>query len=202
MPVLPSAAQEVLRFWFGDGDDAQSIARNASRWWQANAALDAEIAQRFTALRDQAIAGQLGAWLQVPHGRLASIVLIDQFSRNLFRRDPRAFEHDASARHWCEEGLDAGADQALRPVERVFFYLPLEHSELLADQDRSVQLFTRLCDEVPAALRDPFAHFLEYAQRHRAVIARFGRFPHRNAVLGRESTPQEVAFLQQPGSSF
>jgi uncharacterized protein (DUF924 family) len=202
MSDLPAAARDVLQFWFGDGDDAQSIARNAQRWWQADAAFDAEIAQHFSRLRERAIGGELDDWASSPQGRLALIVLVDQFSRNLLRRDPRAFEHDPLARRWCKDGLDAGADVPLRPIQRVFFYLPLEHSESIADQDRAVRLFTHLRDEVPVALREPFANFLNYAQRHRDVIARFGRFPHRNAVLGRSSTAEEIAFLQQPGSSF
>jgi uncharacterized protein (DUF924 family) len=202
MSQLATAAHDVLQFWFGDGDDAQIMARNATRWWRSDATVDAEIAQRFSALRKRAIAGELEDWGSSPQGQLALIVLVDQFSRNLFRRDPRAFEYDPLAQRWCRDGLATGADMLLRPIERVFFYLPLEHSESIADQDRAVQLFTRLRDEVAVALREPFANFLEYAQRHRDVIARFGRFPHRNAALGRTSSAEEIAFLQQPGSSF
>src|SRR5690606_119569 len=139
------------------------------------------------------------AWLAPPRGRLALVILIDQFSRNLFRGDARAFAHDALARRWVSEGLDAGADRALRAIERVFFYLPLEHSESLADQQRSVALFERLCADVPPALQGTFAGYLDYAVRHRDVIVRFGRFPHRNASLGRATTPEEAEFLRQPG---
>lgn len=204
VPLLADADyRDVLSFWFGDGAvDAQTIARNNTRWWQANAVFDAEIARRFGSLREDAIGGDLDHWLDSAHGRLALIILVDQFSRNLYRKQPRAFMHDALARQWCEEGLKANADDALSPIERVFFYMPLEHSESIADQDLSVTLFRLLRDGVAEAQRDAFANFLRYAERHRAVVARFGRFPHRNVVLGRESSAEELAFLEQPGSSF
>lgn len=204
VPLLADADyRDVLSFWFGNaGDDAQSIARNNARWWQANALFDAEIAKRFGGLREDAIGGELDHWLGSAHGRLALIILVDQFSRNLYRKQPRAFMHDALARQWCEEGLKANADDMLSPIERVFFYMPLQHSESIADQDLSVTLFRLLRDSVGDAQRETFANFLRHAERHRAVVARFGRFPHRNVVLGRESSAEELAFLEQPGSSF
>jgi uncharacterized protein (DUF924 family) len=164
--------------------------------------LDAEIIDRFGALRDDALSGKLEPWSRTPHGRLSLIILIDQFSRNIFRDDPRAFAHDPLARRWCEEGLKANADYALRPVERVFFYMPLQHSEARADQDLSVALFRSLRDGAADAEREAFTNFLGFADRHRSIINRFGRFPHRNAVLGRDSTSEELAFLKQPGASF
>jgi len=200
--VADASAQDVLDFWFGPGDDDTVIARNAARWWRADAGFDAQIRTRFGALRDRAIAGELDDWKQTPHGRLALIVLVDQFSRNLFRGDARAFAHDAHARVWTHEMLAAGEDPELRPIERVFCYLPLEHSEDRADQERSVELFTALRDSAPTASRDVFAGYLEYARRHRDVIARFGRFPHRNAALGRVSTREEITYLAEPGSVF
>lgn len=204
VPLVADAGyRDLLDFWFGGGhDDAQVIAQNSARWWQANARLDAEIAARFADLREEAIAGELDDWLGSPRGRLALIILVDQFSRNMLRHKAGAYAHDALARHWCEDGLKTNADDTLRPVERVFFYLPLEHSEALQDQDLSVTLFRLLRDEVPEAQRDAFANFLRHAERHRAVVARFGRFPHRNALLGRESSAEELKFLEQPGSSF
>jgi uncharacterized protein (DUF924 family) len=195
--------ESVLAFWFGEvAYEAAVLAANSARWFRADRALDAEIGGRFGALRDAAVDGKLAAWLATPRGTLALIVLVDQFSRNLFRGDPQAFEHDALARSWTERMLDSGADRELRLIERVFAYLPLEHSESLADQERSVALFRALQDEAPRELRESFAGFLDYAERHRAIIARFGRFPHRNAVLGRASTDAELAFLEEPGSSF
>jgi uncharacterized protein (DUF924 family) len=193
----------LLDFWFGtQSGDAAAIDERSAVWFGADAAFDAVIRERYAHLREAAAGGQLDAWLAFPHGRLALVILLDQFSRNLFRGDARAFAHDAQARAWSEQGVLEGVDRLLRPVERVFFYLPFEHSEALADQQRAVALFTALHDEVPAPLRETFAGFLDYARRHHDVIARFGRFPHRNATLERPSTAEEVAFLRQPGSSF
>lgn len=195
--------EDVLAFWFGAAADApDAIEAQGKRWFARDAAFDDAIRERFASLREHAVAGGLDAWLATPRGRLALVVLVDQFSRNLFRGDARAFEHDPLARRWALDGIRAGDDRALRAIERVFFYLPLEHSESLADQQHAVDLFTNLRDEVPAALQKPFAGFLDYAQRHHDVIARFGRFPHRNGVLGRDSTPDEAAYLAQPGSGF
>ncbi len=200
--IDPRAA-EVLHYWFGDAaDDADVIAAKGALWFRGGDAVDAEIRARFSRLCEQAAAGALEEWRATPQGCLALVILIDQFSRNLFRGDARAFAHDAQARAWVTEGLQAGVDRALRPIERVFFYLPLEHSESLADQDRSVALFAALRDAVPASLRAAFDGYLDYAERHRDVIARFGRFPHRNAALGRTSTADEADYLRQPGAGF
>jgi uncharacterized protein (DUF924 family) len=203
MAAPATTAAEVLDFWFGTApDDAGVIADKGGLWFTRDDAVDAEIRARFGALREAAIDGALQAWSADPRARLARIILVDQFSRNLFRGDARAFEHDGLARAWTEEALRDGADRRLRPVERVFLYLPLEHSEAAADQARSVALFTALRDEAPPALHEAFASFLDYAVRHRDIVARFGRFPHRNAALGRVSSPEEAAFLAEPGSSF
>lgn len=200
---LDPRADEVLAFWFGaQTDDAAVLADRGSSWFTQDAAFDQSIRARFADLRDAATGDALDGWLEHPRGRLARVILVDQFSRNLFRGDPRAFEADPLALGWAREGVAAGAERVLRPVERVFLYLPFEHSESLLDQDRSVALFTALHDGVPDNLRAAFGTFLDFARRHREMIARFGRFPHRNAVLGRESTPAERAFLAQPGSRF
>lgn len=203
MGATDPRTESVLAFWFGDGtDDAAILADKSATWFSKDPALDETIRERFGTLRESAVDGRLDAWLATPRGTLALIVLVDQFSRNLFRGDPRAFEHDALARSWTERMLDAGTDRELRRIERVFAYLPLEHSESIADQDSCVARFTALCDEAPAGLHDTFAGFLDYARRHRDIVARFGRFPHRNAVLGRTTTDAERAFLKEPGSSF
>ena len=130
------------------------------------------------------------------------IILADQFSRNMYRDTPRAFFSDPKARTWCKAGLENGADRTLRPIERIFFYLPMEHSESLDDQVRSVALCKELAESVPDAHRELFDGYLNYAVRHCEIVERFGRFPHRNAILGRESTDEEIAFLAKPGSSF
>jgi uncharacterized protein (DUF924 family) len=192
----------VLDFWFGAGDAAAILERNGVRWWRADPAFDAEIRGRFGTLRERAIAGALDSWRATPRGTLALILLIDQFSRNLYRGDARAFAHDALARSWTHALLARGADRELAPVERVFCYLPLEHAEDSRTQERSVALFAALCDDVPTDLRSAFENFLDFARKHRDVIERFGRFPGRNAALGRVSTPEEREFLKQPGAAF
>lgn len=192
--------QDVLDFWFGSG--AADIDAQAMLWWGKDPATDALIREQFAATRRRAVQGLLHKWEAQPASRLALIILVDQFSRNLFRDDARAFADDALVRGWCMDGLHLGHDRQLDPVQRVFFYLPLEHSESLDDQQRAVLLFDALVGEVDVDQRARFESFADYARRHHAVIERFGRFPHRNAALHRESTPAELEFLQQPGSSF
>ena len=142
-------------------------------------------------------------WAEVPVGRLALILLLDQLPRNIHRDTPAAFAQDAKARDLCLRGLSLGADKALSPLARVFFYLPLEHAESREQQARSVALFEALADEqADGPARETFEGFADFARRHQVIIQRFGRFPHRNAILGRTSTPEEAEFLQQPGSGF
>ncbi len=196
-------AHEVLEFWFGPAADVATVAaRQAPLWWGKSEQTDALIRERFAATREQALTGRYDSWLAQPQGRLALIILVDQFSRNLFRNDARAFAHDPQALAWCKQGLQQGDDQALTSLERVFFYLPLEHSEVLADQHESVLQFERLAAGVAAAERETFENFVDFAQRHRVIVQRFGRFPHRNAALDRSSTAEEIAFLREPGSAF
>jgi uncharacterized protein (DUF924 family) len=195
--------QSILGFWFGtEVDKLNTLRRQSALWWRKRAAVDDAIRLRFESWTARAAAGELDAWRDSPPGRLALILLCDQFPRNMYRSTPRAFACDRLARAWCVEGLELGMDASLRAAERVFFYLPLEHSESLADQERSVTLFRDLAERVAPALKPRFDGFLDFAVRHRDVIARFGRFPHRNRILERDSTPAEVAFLQQRGSSF
>ncbi|TAH52778.1 MAG: DUF924 domain-containing protein, partial [Betaproteobacteria bacterium] len=183
-------------------DDAEVIARQSALWWRKQAAVDAEIGQRFSPMVQQAAFGQLDTWLGGLRGRLALVLLTDQFPRNIWRGSAAAFAFDALARRWAKEAIRLGIDEDARPVERVFLYLPLEHSEELADQREAVRLFDRLAGAVPAAQRAAFDGYLDYARRHCEIIERFGRFPHRNAALGRETTAGEAEFLRQPGSSF
>lgn len=192
----------IHAFWFGPGDDAEVAAARSSLWWGKDEAVDRAMTERFAACVEAAGRGELDMWAQQPRGRLALILLTDQFTRNIHRGTPRAFAFDTRARDLCKQGLQSGADRLLRPIERVFFYLPLEHSESLADQEESVALFARLLEEVPEAQRRQFAGFHDFALRHLEIVRRFGRFPHRNAILDRESTPEEKQFLTQKGSSF
>jgi len=189
-------AQAVLDFWFGaPGSATHGQWRDA--WFRKDAAFDAEIAQRFGPVVETALAGGLRDWTAAPGTALARVVLLDQFTRNMFRDTPRAFGGDALALEAAQAMVTAGHDRGLDPVLRSFVYLPFEHAESAAMQDESVRLFTALADESPA-----LRHMLDYAHRHRDVIVRFGRFPHRNAVLGRSATTAELAFLSQPGARF
>jgi uncharacterized protein (DUF924 family) len=185
--------EEVLEFWFGPLD-----ARGTSRpqWFRKDPAFDAEIRERFGELHGRASRRELEAWRASPEPMLALVILLDQFSRNLYRDDARAFAQDEHAHDCAVEALGRGDDLGLLPVERQFLYMPFEHSEDLADQEVAVDLMRSL--EAFEATRG----LVVWAEKHRAVIERFGRFPHRNAVLGRESTAEELAFLSQPGSSF
>jgi uncharacterized protein (DUF924 family) len=186
----PTAAA-VLQFWFGD----EAVPREA--WFRKDPAFDRRIAQTFGAQIEQALAGGLTAWDATPDGALARIVLLDQFTRNAFRDTPHAFAGDALALAAAQALRARGDDLALPPLRRVFAYLPFEHAEDMALQRQSVALFESLAAADPAL--EPQA---DYARRHALVIERFGRFPHRNAVLGRVSSAEEEAFLQQPGSRF
>jgi uncharacterized protein (DUF924 family) len=180
-----STPDAVLEFWFSP--------RIRPKWFVRSDELDREIRDTFGELHARAASGALDGWAASPRGALALVILLDQFPRNMFRGTPEAFATDAKAREVAHAALDAGHDHDLTQEERVFLYLPLEHSEDLADQERCVELMRALDDS-------PIWH--DYAVRHRDVIARFGRFPHRNAILGRESTAEECEFLMQPGSSF
>jgi uncharacterized protein (DUF924 family) len=187
--------QEVLEFWFG-APGSPEFGRPRAAWFVKSAEFDALIRDRFLATHEAAAAGALDAWSTGPLGALALAVALDQFPRNMFRGTPRAFAADARALAVARGAVARGFDEVLLPVQRWFVYLPYEHAEELAAQRESLRLFERLAVDAAGA------GTLTYAMRHYAVIERFGRFPHRNAILGRASTPEELAFLAQPGSSF
>jgi len=191
---MPATAQDVLDFWFAEA--------NAAHWFAADDAFDARIRERFGSAVQAAADGRLDDWARTPSGWLALLILLDQFPRNLYRDDPRAWAADAGAQRVALSGLARDDDRQLPAVQRVFAYLPLEHAEDPALQRRSVALFEALLAEAVAEQRRPFEDYLDYARRHREVIARFGRFPHRNAALGRPSTPEELHYLAQPGAGF
>ncbi|MFM5353936.1 DUF924 family protein [Aeromonas dhakensis] len=196
--------QPLITFWFGEEtDDVTRAKRQAPLWWGKNSDTDALLASRFGDLVAAAAAGELAHWADSAEGRLALILLLDQLPRNIHRGTPAAFAQDAKARDLCLKGLSLGADLALPPLGRVFFYLPLEHAESREQQARSVTLFEGLAAEQAAGpARETFAGFADFARRHQVIVERFGRFPHRNAILGRASTTEEAAFLLQPGSGF
>jgi len=196
MNAVPQAAQRVLDFWFGPVGSAE-YGQQREVWFRKDTAVDTDIAHRFGSLIEAALAGGLRDWAGQAESALARIVLLDQFTRNVFRATPRAFAGDALALAAARAMVAAKQDEALLPVQRSFVYLPFEHAEDIAAQDESLRLFDALVRAAPE-----LAGFRDYAQRHRDIVARFGRFPHRNAVLGRESTPEEIAFLREPGSGF
>ncbi len=203
MSTEMETVETIMQFWFGAAtDDLEVAQQRGDVWWKKNAQVDNTIRERFAGVLEAAAQGKHDDWLDDARGRLAMIILADQFSRNMYRDTPRAFANDALALSWCKGGLDSDVDSKLRPIERVFLYMPLEHSEAIEDQHRSVALFTQLAERVAPQQRKLFDGYRDYAVRHRDIVQRFGRFPHRNAILGRESTKEELAFLQQPGSSF
>lgn len=185
--------QDVLEFWFGPLDTRGKARRE---WFVKDTAFDAEIRARFGELHGSASRRELEMWRLSPEPMLALVLILDQFSRNLCRGDPRAFAQDEHARVCAVEALLRRDDLGFLPVERQFLYLPFEHSEDLADQEKAVDLFRSL--EEFEETRGISA----WAERHRAIVARFGRFPHRNAALGRASSHEELEFLAQPGSGF
>lgn len=187
--------EEVLRFWFGDLTDGFASDDRAKLWWAGDSDADRAVASLFGSLLRQARDGRLDAWAGNPRGRLALIIVLDQFSRMVFRGEPDAFASDAQALELCDEGLTLEHDRVLEPIERAFFYMPLEHAESLEHQDRSVECFSRLLAELPVGQRPRLQSSLDFAHQHRDVVQRFGRFPHRNRALQRSSTPEELAFL-------
>ncbi|MCU0523756.1 MAG: DUF924 domain-containing protein [Elainella sp. Prado103] len=188
--------QEILQFWFSTGEEA-TYDRRCQVWFGKQPELDAAIQRDFQDIYTQAAAGQLNHWRHTPQGCLALILLLDQFSRNMFRDTPQAFATDPQARQVAQFAVEQGYDQQLLPIERIFVYLPFEHSEDLTDQQRSVDLFQALTQTAPDLI-----DVYDYALRHQRVIQQFGRFPHRNRILERASTAAEIEFLKQPGSAF
>jgi len=190
-PLTPEALEERMRFWFGGGDPPEAVR-----------ARDEEIATRFGDLIERALRGELDAWAGGPHRLLSLILLLDQFPRNAWRGTARAFAGDERALACALGGMQTGADAVLQPVERLFFYMPLQHAESRDVQDESVAAYRRLVLEAPPDQRGMLEGALQYAEQHREIVARFGRFPHRNAVLGRASTPEEEAYLAGGAERF
>ena len=195
--------EKILEFWFGAFPNAWTgDASKYDMWFRNGAAYDSEIFSTFGSDYFRAVEGELDSWSESPRGRLALIILFDQFSRHIHRGSADAFAQDGKARQLCIEGISAGDDQGLHPVERSFFYLPLEHAEDLALQNLAVEAFGQLVQDVPQQYRKPLEASLEWAEKHRYVIERFGRFPELNEILGRESTQEEVEFMKSGEYSF
>jgi uncharacterized protein (DUF924 family) len=184
--------QEVLDFWF----TTERPPHYRPQWFVKSKSFDDEIRQNFLQLHQGVRAGHYTEWLKTAEGTLAAVIVLDQFSRNMFRDTPQAFESDAMALHLTREAIISEKDLELDPVQRWFLYLPLEHSENLRDQEISVEIFADLQTQLPNT------KVLEYAEKHRDVIARFGRFPHRNSILGRKSTPEEIDFMKHVRAGF
>lgn len=192
-----SRIEIILSFWFGEPrHEQQYYDERRKLWFTADPQIDQAIKDRFLDDYERAAAQELQQWTTTPRSALALLLLYDQFPRNMFRGTPQAFATDALARELTNYILCAYADQQFHPVERMFVYMPLMHSEDLSDQQRSIALFQQLARD------QPLVNSVSYATRHWEIIKQFGRFPHRNAILKRASTPEELAFLQQPGSSF
>jgi uncharacterized protein (DUF924 family) len=200
--VSDPAATDVLQFWLGSSTGEPPSADTRTRWWKKDEAFDAEIRRRFGTLHERACIGGLDDWAESPRGCLALVIVLDQFSRNLHRGSPRAWAQDDQALEHVERALARGDDGELAPFERLFLYMPMMHAEHLAAQNRCVEVIGTLAREAPEPLRAGFENNLDFAVQHRDIIERFGRFPHRNEVLGRTSTAEELEFLKQPGSSF
>lgn len=191
--------QAVLDFWF-EGEALGQV--QMERWWKKTPEVDRLIRQRFASLVDELYQGLSQRWSESPKSCLAAIICLDQFSRNMYRETRQSFQYDALALELAEQGLQKGFDRSLSPLERAFFIMPLMHDESLTSQERCISLLSELVCETEGQLERYLEGSLDFARKHHDIIARFGRYPHRNNILGRESTPEELEFLKEPGSSF
>ncbi|HXF29527.1 MAG TPA: DUF924 family protein [Chlamydiales bacterium] len=196
-------ALEVLEYWFGSIKSPEDYPEaKAKIWFTRDDKIDNEIRNKFERLLLAASNGTLNSWKNTPRERLALIILLDQFPRNIYRNDPRAFSFDSQAQWLTLEGIGRKDDLQLLPVERVFFYLPFEHAENLPLQRLSVQKFKEIRNQAPDCVKEKYDSYFDYALKHYVMIEKFGRFPYRNEVLGRKSTPNEIQFLKDPDASF
>jgi len=194
--VDEAAIARVLRYWLGEDESREGCEDRKRVWFEKSDATDNYVRQRFGELAERAARGELEGWARTPRGRLALVIVLDQFPRNLHRGEARAFACDEAALRLCLEGLERGDDAAYSPLERAIFAMPLQHAEDLALQEKGVRYFEELARQVSDDVRPVFEEFRDFARRHRDAIARFGRFPHRNALLGRSSTTAEEEFLR------
>jgi uncharacterized protein (DUF924 family) len=193
----------VLAFWFKEHElSAPQIDRRMDIWFGEDPAFDHEIRQAFAADVEKASGGELAHWADEPRGRLALILLLDQFRRNIYRGTAKAFAKDRVALKLCVEGAMQKKDRGLTPIQRVFFYMPLQHAESLKVQAKSVELYSRLAEAVSPTLKETFLTIAQFAELHHDIIEQYGRFPHRNAVLGRDNTPEEDEYLAGDAPDF
>lgn len=202
MSVSPAFVPSVLEFWFGSSDPGAQVKGRMDLWFGADEATDAKVREQYGSLHAAACRGEADNMVQTPGGRLAFILLIDQFSRNIYRGSHRAFAQDRRALHAALDGIDAGVDKSFGMHQRAFMYLPLEHAEDRHLQQRSVELFTALRDGSPKNMRAMAETYLDHAIAHQKVIEEFGRFPHRNSMLSRTTTSDEFNYLRKPGAGF
>lgn len=202
LQALPTA-DEVIEFWFGELDDGGFAAAEVSaRWWRKDPAFDEGVTARFGALIEALAAGRGEAWRETARGALAYVIVLDQLTRNAFRGTGEMYEADGRALFATTAAIERGFDRGLPVALRTFLYMPLMHAEDRTAQHRCVEVFEALAAELTGDARERVMGNVRFAEQHRDIIVRFGRFPHRNALLGRDSTPEELAFLEQPGSSF
>ena len=199
---MNETVNQILDYWFGEIEEGFCTEDRGKLWFAGGEEVDATIREQFGKEVELACNNELDAWQETPRGRMALILLLDQFTRNIYRGTSEAFAHDAQAQAICKAGLDLGHDQELPYVMRSFFYLPLEHAEDPDSQERCVALYRALHAEVPEPYKEKTKSNLEYALLHRDIIVQFGRFPHRNQALGRTSTPEEEAYLAGNHHSF
>ncbi len=195
-------SEQICDYWFGEIIDGNSREDRSALWFGGGEAVDGEIRARFEADLLAAEAGELEHWAEQPRGRLALILLLDQFPLNIYRGSARAYDFEAAALRHCLAGLATGQDTELAAIERTFFYMPLEHAEDIDLQERSVACYRALLDGAPAHLHGALQSSLDYAIEHRDIVARFGRFPHRNRVLGREPSSEELDWLAAGGATY
>ena len=202
MGETEGAIEDILHFWFGELQGDADVDQNKMKmWWRGSQEIDAEIERRFGAKVADALGGKLGVWAESPRGSLALVILLDQFTRNVGRGTARAFAGDRAALDLCIAAIDRGDDRRLRLIERSFLYMPMMHAEDRDVARRSIATFEQLSKEI-AALGIEYPDFRSHAVQHAEIVIRFGRFPHRNEVLGRTPTADESEFLASGGPSF
>jgi uncharacterized protein (DUF924 family) len=198
-----TGCNDIIEYWFGSAtENLQVMAEQSSLWWKKDPEIDTHIKDQFELYLFKLINGELDGWRGEPHGYLAMMILADQFSRNMYRDTANSFATDVLAVSLSLEGIENKKDIDLRLVERIFFYMPLMHAESLDMQDKALRLFEKIVDLASDEEKKSFQANLDYSKQHRDIIFRFKRFPHRNRILDRQSTEEEIEFLKQPGSSF